>query len=163
MDLAERRKKVVEQVKKEIAEHGDVSYVFNEYPYKEDCHLCGKPDADTALEFQEHSDDYPVRLHPFCWMVIKAELDYAYPEPMYDWSNRLPNVAIEGKAYNHTVTVKDGWTYHIEGIRDPALAHLIRGEILHSIYEGFPAIIDKAVRHAFRVWENDNGPWQGRD
>ena len=162
MDLAvaELRKKVVAQIK-EVLDSGKGIRVNDEYPYDEPCNLCGKEGADTAIELKKGSHDYPIRLHPFCWMVIRAELDYEAPKPISD--DMVGNVDIEGKAYDQSITIEDGLYYSVRNIRDPALAHLIRGTILRYIRDDYPKIIDKAVRHSIRTWEKDNGPWEGRD
>ncbi len=138
---------------------GEPPFIFHEYPESHNCFLCEKEDADIAIGKgkEEYSDsiDYEFFLHPDCWLVIRSYLDFSDPENRISCS--FPEIGVEvqkEKKRWEVNTVESFASLHIRDLKDPALAHLIRGATKNRL-RGLATYLDEGVRVAVRRWYED--------
>lgn len=134
---------------------GGYPRIFHEYPESHNCSLCEKEDADIAVDIDEDTLEYKFFFHPDCWLVVRSFLDFHDPENRI--SCGFPEIGVErpkDKKRWEVNTVESGAYLYIRDLKDPALAHLIRGATKNRLRK-LDEYLDEGVRAGVRKWHED--------
>lgn len=138
---------------------GEPPYIFHEYPESHNCFLCEKENANIAVgkgkeEYAEFID-YDFFFHPDCWLVIRSFLDFPDPENRISCSFPEIGVATQKEKKRWEVNTVESEAYlYIRDLKDPALAHLIRGATKNRLRK-LDEYLDEGVRAGVRKWYED--------